>query len=342
MSVTIKKISEISGISRGTVDRVLNHRGRVSADKEQRVLKVAQELGYKPNLAGKALAARKKSFVIGVVLPSAGNPFFDDVIRGIRQAEKDLADYGVRVIIRTIKGYDSNRHLQEIDLLSPKVSALILTPLDNPDFVAKINALVDGGKCVVTMNTDVKNSRRLCYIGSDYDKGGRIACGLLGLLTGGRTKVGILTGSKEVLGHNQRIEGFCDIMRTKYPGFSITGIVETKDSDEIGYEAAKSLLAEHPETTSAFIVAAGTRGACKAISSFIEDRKEPFPVVSFDILPETREMMGRGIIQATISQQPFVQGFEAVKITFYYLVNNILPEGDAFIVKNEINILESL
>ena len=342
MAVTIKQISEMSGISRGTVDRVLNNRGRVNADKEILIRTIAAKMGYTPNLAGKALAARKKPLVIGVVLPSAGNPFFDDVILGIRQAEKDLADYGVQVVIKSLKGYDVNHHLAEIDALAPGVNALILAPMDHPDFIQKINQLMDDGKYVVTMNTDVKNSKRLCYVGSDYHKGGEIACGLLGLLTDGKANVGILTGSVHVLGHNQRIEGFRDIVETRYPGLRLVGIAETKDDNEIGFEAAKKLLAGHPETDAIFIAAAGSLGVYKAISAFLTDKETSFTVVSFDMVPETKEMMRQGIVKATISQQPFVQGFEAVKITFYYLVNRILPENREFIVKNEINILESL
>ena len=59
MAVTIKQIAKITGVSRGTVDRVLNHRGNVNSQTEALINKTADELGYKPNLAGKALAARK-------------------------------------------------------------------------------------------------------------------------------------------------------------------------------------------------------------------------------------------------------------------------------------------
>ena len=68
MSVTIKQISELCGVSRGTVDRVLNNRGKVKPETEQKVREVAERLGYTPNMAGKALAARKRDLVIGVAL----------------------------------------------------------------------------------------------------------------------------------------------------------------------------------------------------------------------------------------------------------------------------------
>ena len=46
--VTIKEIADRAGVSRGTVDRVLNNRGKVNPEKEERVRRIAQELGYKP------------------------------------------------------------------------------------------------------------------------------------------------------------------------------------------------------------------------------------------------------------------------------------------------------
>ena len=78
--VTIKQIAELCGVSRGTVDRVLNGRGKVKPEKAKLVLDMAAKLHYHPNPAGKALAARKKHPTVGVLLLSEGVHFFDDVL----------------------------------------------------------------------------------------------------------------------------------------------------------------------------------------------------------------------------------------------------------------------
>ena len=57
---TIKEIAELAGVSRGTVDRVLNNRGSVSAKTAEKILEIAKALDYKPNKAGLTLAAPKK------------------------------------------------------------------------------------------------------------------------------------------------------------------------------------------------------------------------------------------------------------------------------------------
>ena len=60
--VTIKEIAEMAGVSRRTVDRVINHRGSVKPETEQKILKLIKELGYTPNAAGRSLAAHKRNF----------------------------------------------------------------------------------------------------------------------------------------------------------------------------------------------------------------------------------------------------------------------------------------
>lgn len=75
MRVTIRQIAEESGVSRGTVDRVLNNRGKVRPEVEERVRKVAEELGYKPNLLGRALIKMKENIKIGVILQDTGTPY---------------------------------------------------------------------------------------------------------------------------------------------------------------------------------------------------------------------------------------------------------------------------
>ena len=55
---TLKEIADLAGVSRGTVDRVLNHRGSVNPQTEKKILEIVQALDYKPNKAGIVLAAQ--------------------------------------------------------------------------------------------------------------------------------------------------------------------------------------------------------------------------------------------------------------------------------------------
>ena len=58
---TIKEIADLAGVSRGTVDRVLNKRGSVNPQTAQKIMEIVHALDYKPNRAGLVLAAQKKN-----------------------------------------------------------------------------------------------------------------------------------------------------------------------------------------------------------------------------------------------------------------------------------------
>ncbi|MBC7087856.1 MAG: LacI family DNA-binding transcriptional regulator [Tissierellales bacterium] len=339
MNVTIKEIAEICGVSRGTVDRVLHNRGNVSKETEELVRETIKRLGYTPNITGRILAAKKKQFKIGVILISKGNPFFDDVLKGINRAAEEYREYGVSVFIHELEGYDVEKQIKKMDELRDKVDAIILNPIQDKLVVDKINELVKQGLIMINVNTDVENSDRLYYIGSDYIKGGETSCGILALLTKGKAKTAILTGSKKVLGHNQRIEGFKRIKEIRYPDIEIVAIAETNDNDKIAYIETKKIL-DNYEIDSIVIVAAGVAGVCKAVLDMkMEDK---ITIVSFDAIPVTREMLKQGVIKATICQQPFTQGYKSIELAYNYFVTGKKSKKDKHIVKNEIKILENL
>ena len=339
MAVTIKEIAQKSGVSRGTVDRVLNHRGNVSAQTERLVTQVATEMGYRPNIAGKALAARKKNFTIGVILCSEGNEFFDDVLDGINRAGSESADYGVSVLIRTTKGYEVEQQLKIIEELRPQIHFLIINAINDERIVRIINKLYEDNIMVITINTDVKNSKRICHVGSNYTKSGETAGGMMGLITGGKGKVGIASGSRKILGHSERVMGFTQACKNRYSEIEIVDVIETEDDNRVAYENTKSLLKKHPEIEAIYIVAAGFSGVCKAIKD--SDRMD-VKVIACDCTQTMSSLIRNGMVQATICQQPYTQGYKSLHLAVQYLVNGISPYKDMYAVKNEIRILENM
>lgn len=339
MAVTIKKIAEKSGVSRGTVDRVLNHRGNVSPETELLVKKVAEELGYKPNIAGKALAARKKKYSIGVILCSDGNEFFDDVMKGIQRAEEEALDYGITVIVRTIKGYDVKRQVEMMDELKPHIHFLILNAIDDLRVVRKIEELYNDNIEVITLNTDVASGRRLCHVGCDYRKSGETAAGMMGLITGGKAKIGVATGFEHVLGHEQRLAGFQEICRKRYPGMEIVDRIETRDDPEYAYGEALAMFASHREITAVYVAASGTAGICRAVE---EQGRSDIVVIACDYTESMKKLVDKGIVKATICQQPFTQGYKSLNLAVNYLVNGIAPYKEVYTMKSEIKIYENV
>ena len=74
MGITSQKIAELAGVSRGTVDRALNHRGGVKPQVQRRIEELARQHGYSPNRAGKALVTRdgNKNVLLGAIRSVTG------------------------------------------------------------------------------------------------------------------------------------------------------------------------------------------------------------------------------------------------------------------------------
>ena len=97
---TIREIAELAGVSRGTVDRVLNHRGSVNPATAALISEIARKLDYRPNRAGMALSRASHPILIGVVMHSTQTPFMQMVLDACRREAKRLSAFSTKVIFR--------------------------------------------------------------------------------------------------------------------------------------------------------------------------------------------------------------------------------------------------
>lgn len=342
MAVTIKELAAEAGVSRGTVDRVLHNRGKVKPDVEAHVREVADRLGYFPNRAGKALALSKKAIKIGCLLPSIGNPFFDDVKQGFYKAEKELSDYAITISISEVHGFKAKTHIDAIKaLLAEDCDALCVSTIDTPAIRNYLNGVIEQGVPVVAVNTDLSQTNRLCYVGCDYIECGRTAGGLISLCTCCKPNILIATGSYKMKGHNERISGFKQALDERNIEYEITKVIETQDDDSIAYKRVKTALLNNPAINCIYVAAAGVVGVGEAaIEAGFKERNKDAIIVCFDDIPGTKKLVEDKVIDYTITQEPKQQGYRAViKLFDYFIMKS--PQKDYYtnlIVKIKENI----
>lgn len=336
---TIKEIAELAGVSRGTVDRVLNNRGAVNPRTARKILEIAQALDYKPNKAGIVLAAQKKNLKIGVILFDTGNPFFDDVLEGVKQKSQELGGYNCSVLVTRV-GFDLTAQLDAMDeMVSQGVSGIVLSPYNDPLICDKINELDSRGIPVITTNTDIENSGRLAYVGCNFYRSGETAAGLMHLIAGNEVYAGIVTGSSKVLCHTDRIAGFRDRIESHYPGIRIVDTIENSDDEFESYDRTLSLLKEHPEINALYFAAGGVYGGCRAV---LAAGRKDITIISCDKVSTTREMVLQGVIAATICQQPLIQGTKPLDLLFSCLTTGEKPEKEYHYTTVDIRIRENI
>ncbi len=335
MAITSRQLAELAGVSRGTVDRVLYHRGGVSPEVQERIEQLAKQYGYVPNRAGKALVMREP-LSIGVLMNSLDNPFFDDVRVGLQAACDDYSDFPVVMHLKEAKGFEADeqlRHIEEMVSSGKPLGGLIITPINHPDVAARLNQLVDDGCPVIALNSDIDNCRRMAYVGCDYVRSGQTAAQMLGLITQGHARILVVTGSLKMMGHQQRVSGFAEVIRTEYPQADIVDVLENNDDDILSAKQVTMAMRIDPSINALYFSAGGLVGGVGAACALAS---RPLSIVACDLTRETRRLLADNTVQATIGQQPYRQGYQAMKLMLDTLLFHKCPEQEIVYTDNEI------
>jgi LacI family transcriptional regulator len=317
---TIRSIAEAANVSRGTVDKVLNDRPGVSTAVRERVRRIAEEMGYKPNLAGKALAFQKKDIRIGILVPSAADPLFLEVFDGIRRGIAEYANFGIQFEVIEMTQNTAQHQLVCIrSLQEKKISGLVISPFDDELVRKVLLEFRDLGIPVVTFNTDVSGIGRLCYVGQDSRRSGRVAADLMRKILPPGSSIVCITGPAVFKSLSDRLSGFRSLIKAECPDLSIAAVLHNENNSESAYQVTRDYLRSGKTADAFYMTSSGIDGMVRAIRQF---GKPGTRVVCFDLIPTTRQLMLEGLIDFSILQEPEKQGYEPIKILVDLLFYN--------------------
>lgn len=283
MAVTAQQIAELAGVSRGTVDRALHNRGRVNPEVAARIQRIAEELGYKPNLVGQALVKTKRDFKIGAILQSVETPTMQIVLEGLRRATDELRSSGVELIVRELHGLDEELVLENIEeLTSQGIQGLAISPNNTAELRQCINGLYEQGIPVITLNSDVPGSKRICFIGMDNYRAGQTAAGLMCQMLPDNSKILPLAGHLNNTAHNNLLNGFLDTLNQQNTyNLRIMPFQPCFDRNDYAHEITQHALRENPDLVGIYVASNGQEGVCQAVEE--EGRKGKVKIIAFDL-----------------------------------------------------------
>lgn len=340
---TIKDIAQLAGVSRGTVDRVLNKRGAVSPTTAAKIMEIANAVNYSPNLAGKTLALAKKNLKLGYILHSnaQSNMFFRDLVKGIENRAKMFKAYNVSIEIRYSRIDDPQLQVRQIkELFALGINGLAIAPINHKDVAAALLALAKNGVPVITANSDILGCGRLAYVGSNDYRTGASAAGILNLACNGKANVGVILGSHLVAGHQARVKGFTACAAKKSKTIKIASVATNNDNDNDSYTITQNMLKKHRDIDALYLAAAGVQGVCRAVEELQLLGK--IKIVSTDTTPEVKHFLASGAICASIGQQPYIQGTKPLDILLDLLGMGIEPDKEFYYTSTEIYIAENI
>ena len=222
---TMKDIAKKAGISVGTVHRVIHKRGYVSKKAEEKVNKVIEELGYKPNIFARNLK-RTKNYRFGVLIPneSQDDYFWKLHTEGIQLAEKELSSQKLSIEYFNFDRYSYISYSLACErALSAKLDGLVITPVLTSvslEFLEKI----PNNLPYILIDTNIHNPNCLSYILQDSYLSGRVAAQLMDIKVNKNGTLAILKFSPTSLQIDERIRGFKEYISEKRPEINIVNV----------------------------------------------------------------------------------------------------------------------
>ncbi len=343
MAGTMQEIAEITGVSRGTVDRVLNHRGKVREEVAQHVREAARQVGYltkterKEERARKYLATQPVVRKIGVVTQLSGASFMLSIRQGYEEAALEVRDYGIEVIIRECPDVDEAQQCTAIDeLVELGIDALAIMPVECDGVREKLLYLIQEKQMpVIAFNTDIVGVKHLAFIGMDNQLGGRAAAGLLGTLMRGTGSVLGVIGAFSNSTNLGRVNGFSEELVKSFPGITLTGIIPSMYLQENVTAIIRSSILQNPQLGGILVVSNGQLGIRDALQdeevkkalSQREDQGRPY-IVIYDFTPKNRMLLEEGVVDFVIDQNGYDQGYRSVMTLAGFLQGGRRPREE--------------
>ena len=238
---TIKDVAKRAGVSVTTVSRVLNNRGYIGEATRKKVYKAMEELDYQPNEVARSLF-RKKSNIIGLIVPTVAHPFFGEMTSYI---ETYAYSRGYKVLVCNSQ-LDSSKEQEYIWMLRRnQVDGIIMAShtLDVEEYKKLELPVVAFDRFI---------SKKIPYVTSDNYQGGKLAVELL--LELGCTTIAHMCGSLNLdMLANQRHRAFMDVAEErKVPYFTVEtdiNVFEVKKYEELLLD----LFSRHPDVDGLFL-----------------------------------------------------------------------------------------
>ncbi len=326
MRPTIKTIATLAGVSRGTVDRVLNNRPNVSPDKHEKVLEAIRKLNYKPNIAARTLALNNKKVRIGVLTPPWTGHFLGEVTRGLDAAAEDFKLYGVELVSRRCETNTPDDFIAALDaMLGQDVKGIALCAVNSMSVREKVREIVSAGIPVVTFNSDITDSGRVCFVGQDIRKAGVIAAGLMERMTRPEGKILIAAGNLEFAGHRERVDGFHHLWHGLGRSSESCLLIQTFNDYDVTFQKVRAALAGDDAICGVYMANDSVPACVEAIGSLALSRR--IRVVAHDLSPEHRELLLYGAVDFVIGQDIFYQGHRPIEL-LAGLIDGVRPERD--------------
>jgi ribose transport system substrate-binding protein len=265
----------------------------------------------------------QKSYTIGLVAKSQGNPVFQAARVGANDAAKALgAQHGINIKIdwRTPNEEDAQKQAEAIEqLVLSGAHGIAVSCSDANKLTDAINSAVRNGVPVATFDSDAPASKRFVIFGVDDVKCGEQVMEELARIMGGQGVVAILAGNQNAPNLQKRVQGVKNVAK-KYPGIKIRDTYYHKETPQDAAAKVEQVMQAHPDITGWAMVG----GWPLFTDNALKWQPGTIKCVSVDALPPQLAYLRSGHVQLLLAQQVYEWGYRSVE----HLINKIHLKKD--------------
>ena len=331
--VRIKDIAKMAGVSVGTVDRVVNKRGNVSKQTQEKVEEVLKQINYSPNLIARSLGMAK-TFKIAVIIPNPDlDPYWGISQTGIDKGIKEWNNHQIR--IQTFS-FDVKSNLSFLrateEVLSQNVNAVLVAPIFRLESIAFFKKLQDLKIPYILFNANFPEVSPLCFIGQQLHQSGMVGAELLHFAVPEGGKIAVLHTYEDIQTSVHLMEKergfrqyFKDLNDSKFEIVSLD--IRIKEGDLSDHHLSAFLQDE--KLRGIFITTSS--GAYLTAEILEKLGRHNVKIVGYDLLSQNIEYLKSGKITFLINQNPMRQAFLGINhLANYLLFKKLPPELDFF------------
>ena len=249
------------------------------------------------------------------------------VLNGIEDAKAEAERMGIEVMVKKLNGIDSVKVMDTMKKMRASgCKGIAMVPVEDEELKKLIHEFAEEGIPVVTFNSDLEDSDRLCFVGQNALQSGKVAAGLMAEILPEGAKVQVISGYPSNQSHRNRSKGFISELHAVRKDVEILDIQYAYDDSKITGKITEEMLKLHPDLCGVYLAASGTDGVCKVLKNKSLGGK--VKVISNDLTTRNEQELKRGLIQFLLGQNAYVQGYSPVMILFDKLFDGKEPEEE--------------
>ncbi len=321
----IKDIAELSGMSTGTVDRILHNRGKVSEEAREKVEKVLKEIDYHPNLIARSLALKKHYHFFTLIPSFQEGEYWATFSLGLMKAEQELFSYNVDVTPLYFNQYDRNSFDQLINKLEEADCQGVVIATLFKESVLDLTKRLDAKEIpYVLVDAYIENTNCIAYYGTNSYDSGYIAGRLLLQQITKEENIAIFRFLRKGDLYSTQVqireEGFRDYLSDNDFEGRIYPVRIHADNQEENSSILNTFFEENKNVRAGIIF----NSRAHLLGKYFSDKsKSPsFRLMGYDVIEENVHYLNKGYITHLIAQRPEVQGLNCIKALFRHLVLN--------------------